>query len=97
MIETPPHFRLNITVAGQQISEQFRTAQDAITAAEGYQNPAGVILLCAPGREPVEVIVYREDGRIEVGAGVPDDEDSEPWTEAGIDENFRRGRQRNRG
>lgn len=93
MIEDPPHYLLNVTVAGRQISEQYRTVQDAMTAAANYGKPAGVILLCAPGRQPVEVITYREDGTIEVGADVPDDEDlDEPWTDAEIAENFRRGR-----
>lgn len=93
MIEDPPYYLLTVTAAGQPITERFATAQEAMTAAEGYQNPFGAILLCAPGREPVEVIVYRTDGSIEVGGGVPEDDENwidAPWTEDEIAENFRR-------
>lgn len=78
------------------ITMPFSTVQEAMTAAGDYKNPAGAILLCAPGREPVEVIAYRADGTIEVGGGVAEDDKNwidAPWTEAEIAENFRRSRE----
>ena len=95
MIEGAPFFELSLTDSdGRQIPPQrFRTVQDAMTAAEDYHGVSGAILSYAgPAAEPVEVIVYSADGSIEVGDGVPDDDEQwedDPWTEAEIEHNFR--------
>ena len=99
MIEDAPFFELSLTDSdGRQIAPQrFRTVQDAMTAAEDYRGVSGAILSYAgPAAEPVEVIVYSADGSIEVGDGVPDDDEQwedDPWTEAEIEHNFRVSRE----
>jgi len=70
---------------------RFRTAQDAMAAAEGVADPVGSIVFVAEaGSEPREVVAYLSGGRIEVGAGVPEDDfEDEPWTDAEIAANRR--------
>lgn len=95
MIEDAPFFELSLTNAdGRPIAPQrFRTVQDAMTVAEDFRGVSGAILFYEDADcEPVEVIVYSADGSIEVGEGVPDDDEmweDDPWTEAEIEHNFR--------
>lgn len=95
MTEPAPFFEVSLThLDGQPIAPQrFGTVQDAMAAAEGYSDVAGAILFYEDADcEPLEVIVYSADGSIDVGEGVPDDDDQwedDPWTEAEIEHNRR--------
>ena len=80
----------------------FRTAQEAMAAAEGVVDPVGsIVFVGEAGSEPREVIVYLPGGRIAVGAGVPEDDfEDEPWTAEEIAANrrlARRWREQGRG
>lgn len=77
---------------GRRVQEQFRTVHEAMTAAEDYRGAVGSIVYHAAGSSPVVVVEYRADGSIEVGGGVAEDDEDEPWTEEELAENFARGR-----
>ena len=83
---TDHYFELTLsTPDGTPIApQQFRTVEDAMTAAKDYSNKVGEILYYGePYDDPVTMVVYNADGTGEVSAAFfGDDPDyyDEPWT-----------------
>lgn len=57
------------------VGGKYRTIFDAMTEAERLTGVHGaVVYVGEPGDPPVDMIIYRPDGSIEVGPDVPDGE-----------------------
>ena len=75
---TDHYFELTLsTPDGTPIApQQFRTVEDAMTAAKDYSNKVGEILYYGePDDDPVTMVVYNADG-----TGDDPDYYDEPWT-----------------